>query len=101
MTSKKKKLKKRLKRLRRKVGELQDTTIGTLWFIANMIKVYDSNMELIQKTLEMIVTKINNIEDTFLNERGIVIDNTTEETKVTAVNPDALAHDSDTTSDDK
>ena len=98
MTSKKK-LKKRMKRLRRKVGELQDTTIGTLWFIANMIKVWDSNMELVQKTLEMIVAKINAIEDTFLNKDGIVIDNTTEATKVTTTNPDDMVYDSTESND--
>ena len=61
--SSKKKLKKKVKKLIRKVGELQDTTIGTLWFITNMIKVYDNNMDLIQKTMELFVEKINALED--------------------------------------
>ncbi|MCP4762608.1 MAG: hypothetical protein GY870_12580 [archaeon] len=62
MTSKKK-LKKRIKKLKKIVDEIQDTNIGTLWFIVNFIKVYDSNMDLIQKTFEKFVEKINSIDD--------------------------------------
>ena len=77
---------KRIKRLSRKVGELQDSTIGTLWFITNMIKVYDNNMELIQKTMELFVEKINALEDKIETKEEIRITTTTSE--------DMTAHDS-------
>lgn len=62
MTSKKS-LKKKYKSLKRKVSELQNTSTGIIYAVANMIRIYDGNMDLIEKTFEAIVQKIKAIEN--------------------------------------
>lgn len=78
MTSKKE-LKKKYKELKQKVSELQNTSMGMLYVVTNIIKIYDSNMGLIMKTFKAIAEKINAIENMFeplviSNENGIEIE---------------------------
>lgn len=61
MTSKKK-LKKRINKLQDQVAELQNTAIGILWIIINMIQTYDGNATIIQKTFDEIVIKLDELE---------------------------------------
>ena len=62
MTSKKN-LKKKYNKLKLKVSELDDSNLGLLWAVVNMITIYDNNMELIQKTFELVVKKIDRLND--------------------------------------
>jgi len=62
MTSKKK-LKNKYNKLKIKVAELDDSNLSLLWAVVNMINIYDNNMELIQKTFELVVKKINRLND--------------------------------------
>jgi len=62
MTSKKK-LKKKIKKLKIKVAELDESNLGLLWAVVNMIKIYDNNMELIQKTFELVVKRLDSFND--------------------------------------
>jgi len=58
----KKELKKKYKKLKAKVSELEDITMGTLWAMRTMISIYDHNMETIQKIFEMMVEKFIKFE---------------------------------------
>ncbi len=62
-------LKRKIKKLKRRISKLEDMLLGSLWVIVNMINLYDSNMEIIQKTFEAVVAKINEIQDNDLPEK--------------------------------
>jgi len=55
--------KKKVKKLKKRVSQLEDTVVGSLWVIVNMISLFDSNMETITKTFKAVVDKINEMQD--------------------------------------
>lgn len=77
MTSKKS-LKKKYKKLKGKVSELKNTSTGIIYAVANMIRIYDGNMDLIEETFEAIVQKIKAIENKI--DPLSVLDRDTDET---------------------
>lgn len=62
MTSKKS-LKKKIKKLKKKLEFMQDTSIGIMFFMMRMASTWDKNMDLIQKTFDMVARKVNELED--------------------------------------
>ncbi|MFW9875895.1 MAG: hypothetical protein ACFFG0_22565 [Candidatus Thorarchaeota archaeon] len=80
----KKYLKKKIKKLGNKIDNIQDTIIGIMYFIMRMASTWDSNMDLIQKTFDMVAKKVNELEDS-VNPLN-VLDETETPNKDTADN---------------
>ena len=54
--------KKKIKKLKKRINQLEDTVVGTIWVMVNMINFFDNNMDTITKTFESVVNKIDEMQ---------------------------------------
>ncbi len=55
-------LKGKVKKLKKRINQLEDTVVGTIWVMVNMINFFDNNMDTITKTFESVVNKIDEMQ---------------------------------------